>query len=52
MRLPRSAYTSRHWRMHEIAPDFTVEDVWELPIRGDRDERPGSSTQSSARVPR
>ncbi|MCT1448170.1 DUF2867 domain-containing protein [Brevibacterium casei] len=40
MRLPRSAYTSRHWRMHEIAPDFTVEDVWELPIRGDRDELP------------
>ncbi len=40
MRLSRSAYTARDWRMHEIAPDFTVEDVWELPIRGARDELP------------
>lgn len=40
MSLPKSAYTSRPWRMHEIASDFTVEDVWELPTRGARDEFP------------
>jgi hypothetical protein len=30
-RLPDSAHTSRPWRIHEIAPDFDVEDVWDLP---------------------
>lgn len=34
MRLPNSAHTSRPWRIHEIAPDFKLEDVWELPGRG------------------
>ncbi|HEX9889689.1 MAG TPA: DUF2867 domain-containing protein [Nitriliruptorales bacterium] len=34
MRLPASAHTSRPWRIHEIAPDFRVEDVWELPTPG------------------
>jgi Protein of unknown function (DUF2867) len=33
-RLPNSAHTSRPWRIHEIAPDFKLEDVWELPERG------------------
>jgi hypothetical protein len=33
MRLPDSAHTSRPWRIHEIAPDFKLEDVWELPGR-------------------
>jgi hypothetical protein len=33
MRLPNSAHTSRPWRIHEIAPDFRLEDVWELPGR-------------------
>jgi hypothetical protein len=28
MRLPASEHTSRPWRIHEIAPDFRVEDVW------------------------
>ncbi|WP_152365979.1 DUF2867 domain-containing protein [Microlunatus speluncae] len=40
MGLPKSAYTSRPWRMHEIAPEFTVEDVWELPTRGGPEEFP------------
>jgi hypothetical protein len=31
MRLPPSAHTSRPWRIHEIAPDFRLEDVWALP---------------------
>ncbi|MFE1789814.1 DUF2867 domain-containing protein [Streptomyces sp. NPDC059525] len=38
MRLPASAYTSQPWRIHEIAPDFRVEDVWELPTPGGPDD--------------
>jgi hypothetical protein len=34
MSLPSSAHTSRPWRIHEIASDFKLEDVWELPGRG------------------
>jgi hypothetical protein len=34
-RLPNSAHTSRPWRIHEITPDFRLEDVWALPVRGD-----------------
>jgi hypothetical protein len=33
-RLPRSAHTERPWRIHEIAPDFALEDVWALPTPG------------------
>jgi len=33
-RLPNSAHESRPWRIREIAPDFTVEDVWALPVDG------------------
>jgi len=35
-RLPNSAHTSRPWRIHEITPDFEVEDVWALPTPGGR----------------
>ncbi|MFE7546586.1 DUF2867 domain-containing protein [Streptomyces gardneri] len=38
MRLPRTAHTSRPWRIHELAGDFLVEDVWELPVTGGPDE--------------
>ena len=34
MRLPESAHTERPWRIHEVAGDFEVEDVWELPTPG------------------
>ena len=34
MRLPNAAHESRPWRIREIAPDFTVEDVWALPVHG------------------
>ena len=34
MRLPNSAHESRPWRIREIVPDFTLEDVWALPARG------------------
>jgi len=34
MRLPRTAHTSRPWRIHEFTQDFEVEDVWALPTPG------------------
>lgn len=34
MRLPKTAHTSRPWRIHDITPDFHVEDVWALPTPG------------------
>ena len=34
MRLPDTAHTSRPWRIHELASDFRVEDVWALPTPG------------------
>lgn len=36
MRLPNDAHTSRPWRIHEVVPDFRLEDVWELPTPGGR----------------
>jgi hypothetical protein len=38
MRLSRSAHTSQPWRIHEIAPDFRLEDVWALPTPGGPDD--------------
>ncbi len=40
MKLPNSAHTSRPWRIHELTPDFRLEDVWELPGRGGPDDFP------------
>jgi uncharacterized protein DUF2867 len=34
MRLPNTEHTSRPWRIHELAPDFRLEDVWALPTPG------------------
>jgi hypothetical protein len=34
MSLPGSAHTSRPWRIHELTPDFELEDVWALPTPG------------------
>ena len=39
-RLPQSAHTSRPWRIHEIAGDFRLEDVWELSGGGGPDDFP------------
>jgi hypothetical protein len=39
-RLPNSTHTSRPWRIHEITPDFRLEDVWALPVRGERSDFP------------
>src|SRR5204862_1367883 len=32
MTLPSTAHTARPWRIHEIVPDFRLEDVWALPV--------------------
>ncbi len=37
-RLPNSAHTSRPWRIHEITPDFRLEDVWALPVHGEEND--------------
>jgi hypothetical protein len=38
MRLPDTAHTSRPWRIHELARDFRLEDVWALPTPGGPDD--------------
>jgi hypothetical protein len=40
MRLPNAAHESGQWRIREIAPDFTLEDVWALPVHGGADDFP------------
>jgi len=37
-RLPKTAHTSRPWRVHEFTADFELEDVWELPTPGGPDD--------------
>lgn len=39
-RLPATAHTDRPWRIHDIAPDFRVLDVWALPTPGGADDFP------------
>jgi hypothetical protein len=60
-RLPTRAHTSRPWRIHEIAPDFKIEDVWALHTPGGPDDFPllieefasgDPSSQSPSRVAR
>jgi hypothetical protein len=60
MRLPNAAHTSRPWRIHEIAADFRLEDVWALPTPGGPDDFPklvegiasADPAQSSSRAAR
>jgi hypothetical protein len=40
MRLPKTAQTSRPWRIHELTRDFRLEDVWVLPTPGGPDDFP------------
>jgi hypothetical protein len=40
MRLPAAAHTSMSWRIHELIPDFRLEDVWALPTPGGPDDFP------------
>jgi uncharacterized protein DUF2867 len=34
MKLPNAEHECRPWRIHDLVPDFTLEDVWALPVRG------------------
>lgn len=38
MRLPNTAHGSRPWRIHDLAHDFRLEDVWALPTPGGPDD--------------
>jgi Protein of unknown function (DUF2867) len=38
VRLPNAAHESGPWRIRDIAPDFTVEDVWALPVYGSAED--------------
>ena len=57
-RLPETAHTAQPWRIHELAPDFAVEDVWALPTPGGPDDFPrlvelvsaGDPARGSSRV--
>jgi Protein of unknown function (DUF2867) len=40
MRLPKTAHTSRPWRIHELTRDFRLEDVWALSTPGGPDDLP------------
>jgi len=41
MRVPNQTQLSQQWRIHELVPDFTLEDVWVHPaISGAADEFP------------
>jgi hypothetical protein len=40
MSLPPEAHTSKPWRIHELTPDFRLEDVWALPTPGGPDDFP------------
>ena len=56
MMLPETAHTSRPWRIHEIAPDFRLEDVWALPTPGGPEDFPSlvqqfASADPSRRLP-
>jgi hypothetical protein len=48
MRLPNSAHTSRPWRIHELARDFRLEDVWALPTPGGPEDFPRLVRQFAA----
>ena len=40
MRLANTAHTARPWRIHALAGDFRVEDVWALPTPGGPNDFP------------
>ncbi len=42
MKLPESAHTSRPWRIHDLTPDFRLEDVWGIPVPGGPDQFPAA----------
>ena len=51
MRLPNSTHAARPWRIHELTPDFRVEDVWALPTPGGPDDFPRLVQQLAGHEP-
>src|SRR4051794_2024315 len=59
-KLPNATHTGRPWRIHELAADFRLEDVWALPTPGGRDDFPrlvegfaaGDAAESPSRAAR
>ncbi len=41
MRIPNVAHESRPWRIHDVVPDFRLEDVWALPVHGGAEDFQG-----------
>jgi hypothetical protein len=50
-KLPNAVHESRPWRIREIVPDFRLEDVWGLPVQGDRDDFQALLEQMAAADP-
>jgi hypothetical protein len=40
VRLPNAAHESRPWHIRRVASDFTLEDVWALPVYGEAGDFP------------
>jgi hypothetical protein len=38
MKIPNAEQERRPWRIHDLVPDFVLEDVWALPMRGGPDD--------------
>jgi hypothetical protein len=38
MKVPNSVHEAQPWVLGQIAPDFTLLDVWALPVEGDRED--------------
>ncbi|MEM9190735.1 MAG: DUF2867 domain-containing protein [Myxococcota bacterium] len=38
MRIPDEIHRTRDWRVHELANDFALHDVWRFPVRGNAHE--------------
>lgn len=34
MKIPNAEHECRPWRIHDLVPDFVLEDVWALPVQG------------------
>jgi hypothetical protein len=51
MRLPNSDHTDRPWRIHELVPDFRLEDVWALPTPGGPDDFPRLVRKATSGAP-
>jgi hypothetical protein len=51
MRVSADVHRSRPWRIHELTRDFRIEDVWELPVSGERDDFPRVVQLASALDP-